>query len=247
MANFLLKLRKMLAWLRVIPKSILDMARDRVRLDPYTLRNSASIPNSENGPLTDEELMERVSHRDTTALGMIFDRFYKVVLKITWRILGDRAEAEDLTQEIFLQIFHHAHRFDSSQETTKSAIVRYSFYRSYNRRQSMVLRRLQHDPQTIAKVEEEQLEPPFSLKGTEGLTLKETKMVMHRAIALLTEKERTVLTLCYFEGLEYEEVAARLGETAESVRHLFYQATKRVMNGAIEFADEMKLPTPLDS
>ena len=109
----------------------------------------------------------------------------------------------------------------------------------------MILWRL-HDPQTMAQVEEEELEPPFSLKGIEGLTLKETKMVIHRAIALLTEKERTVLTLCYFEGLEYEEVAARLGETAESVRHLFYQATKRVMNGAIEFADEMKLPTPLD-
>src|SRR6266446_2576653 len=179
MANFLLKLRKMLAWLRVIPKSILDMARDRVRLDPYTLRNSASIPNSENGPLTDEELMERVSHRDTTALGMIFDRYYRVVLNITWRVLRDRAEAEDLTQEIFLQIFQHANRFDPSQETAKSAIVRYSFQRSYNRRMSMILRR-QHDPETIAKLEAEQLEPPFSLKGIEGLTLKETKIVMHR-------------------------------------------------------------------
>jgi len=246
MANFQLKLRKILAWLRATPKSILDMARDRVGLGPFKLRNSASIPDSENGALTDEELMERVSHRDTTALGMIFDRFYKVVLNITWRVLRDRAEAKDLTQDIFLQIFHHAHRFDSSQDTVKSGIVRYSFQRSYNRRMSMILRR-KYAPETIGKLEAEQLEPPFSLKGIEGLTLKETKMVMHRAIALLTEKERTVLTLCYFEGLEYEEVAARLGETAESVRHLFYQATKRFMNGAIEFADEMKLPTPLDS
>jgi len=228
------------------PKSILDMAKDPVGLGTCKLRNSASIHDSEYGPLTDEELMERVSHRDLTALDMIFDRFYKVVLNITWRVLRDRAEAEDLTQEIFLQIFHHAHRFDSSQETAKSGIVRYSFYRSYNRRMSMILRR-QHDPETIAKLEAERLEPPFTLEGIEGLTLKETKMVMHRAIALLTEKERTVLTLCYFEGLEYEEVAARLGETVESVRHLFYQATKKVMNAAIELADEMKLPTPLDS
>ncbi len=246
MANFPLRLRKILTWLRGTPKSIWDMARDGVGLGPYKLRNSASIPDSENGPLTDEELMGRVSHRDLMALGIIFDRFYKVVLNITWRVLRDRAEAEDLTQEIFLQIFHHAHRFDSSQETAKSAIVRYSFQRSYNRRMSMILRR-QHDPETIAKLEEEQLEPPFSLKGIEGLTLKETKTVMQRAIALLTEKERTVLTLCYFEGLEYEEVAARLGETVESVRHLFYQATKKVMNGVIELAEEMKLPTPLDS
>ncbi len=110
----------------------------------------------------------------------------------------------------------------------------------------MILRRL-HDPQTIAKVEEEELEPPFSLEGIEGLTLKETKMVMHRAIALLTEKEPTVLALCYFQGLEYEEVAARLGETDESVRQLFYQATKKVMKAAIELPDEMKLPTSIDS
>src|SRR5258708_17725526 len=149
MANFSLKLRKILGWLRAIPKSILDMARGRI--GPYKLRNSASIPNSENGSLTDEELMERVSHRDTTALGVIFDRFYKVVLNITWRILRDRAEAEDLTQEIFFQIFHHAHRFDSSQDTVKSAIVRYSFQRSYNRRMSMILRR-KYAPEQIAKL-----------------------------------------------------------------------------------------------
>jgi len=246
MANFLLKLRKILAWFRATAMSTLDMARELVGLGPYKLRNSASIPDSENGPLTDEELMERVSHQDATALGMIFDRFYKVVLNIAWRVLGDRAEAEDLTQEIFLQIFHHAHRFDSSQETAKSAIVRYSFQRSHNRRMSMILRR-KYAPETIAKLEAEQLEPPFSLKGIEGLTLKETRIVIHRAMALLTEKERTVLTLCYFEGLEYKEVAARLGETVESVRHLFYQAIKKVMNAAIELADEMKLPTPLDS
>lgn len=246
MANFLLKLRKKLAWLRATPKSILDMARDRVRLGSYKLRNSASIPDSENEPLTDEEVMERVGHGDTTAFGMIFDRFYKVVLNITWRVIRDRAEAEDLTQKIFVQIFQHANRFDSSQETAKSAIVRYSFYMSYNRRQSMILLR-PHDRQSIAKVEDEELEPPFSLKGIEGLTLKETKMVMHRAIALLTEKERTILTLCYFEGLEYKEVAARLGETVESVGHLFYQATKKIMNAAIGMADEMRLPTPLDS
>src|SRR5260370_41036709 len=111
---------------------------------------------------------------------------------------------------------------------------------------SMILRR-KYAPEAIAKLEAEQHEPPFSLEGIEGLTLKETKMVMHRAIALLTDKERMVLTLCYFEGLEYQEVAARLGETAESARHLFYEATKKVMNAAIELADEMKLPTPLDS
>src|SRR5260370_15136490 len=223
MANFLPKLRKILAWLRATPNSVLSMTRDRVGLGRYKLRNSASIPDSENGSLTDEELMERGSHRDTTALGMIFDRFYKVVLNITWRVLGDRAEAEDLTQEIFLQIFQHAHRFDSSQETAKSAIVRYSFQRSYNRRMSMILRR-QHDPETIAKLEAERLEPPFSLEGIEGLTLKETRIVIRRAIALLTEKERTVLTLWYFEGLEYEDVAAPLAETFKPVRPLFYQS-----------------------
>src|SRR5258707_11500034 len=117
MANLLLKLRKILAWLRATPKSILEMARDWVGLGLYKLRNSASIADSENGRLTDEELIARVSHRDTTALGMIFDRYYKVVLNITWKVLGNRAEAKNLTQEIFLQIFHHAHRFDSSQET----------------------------------------------------------------------------------------------------------------------------------
>src|SRR5258708_7488572 len=139
MDNFQLGLRKMLAWLCATPKILFDIVRGRPSLGRYNVRHSASIPDSENEVLTDEELVERISHGDTTALGMIFDRFYKVVLNITWRVLRDRAEAKDLTQDIFLQIFHHAHRFDSSQETAKSAIVRYSFQRSYNRRMSMIL------------------------------------------------------------------------------------------------------------
>src|SRR5260370_36224745 len=123
------------------------------------------------------------------SLGSIFDRFYKGVINNTWRVLRNRAEAKDLTYAIFLQIFHHARRFDSSQETAKSAIVRYSFQRSYSRRMSMILRR-KYAPETIAKLEAEQLEPPFSLEGSEGVTLTQTKMVMRSAICLLTENER---------------------------------------------------------
>ncbi len=51
------------------------MAQNGVEFASYNLPNSASIPDSENEVLTDEELIERVGHGDTSALGMIFDRF----------------------------------------------------------------------------------------------------------------------------------------------------------------------------
>src|SRR5260221_6432284 len=110
---------------------------------------------------------------------------------------------------------------------------------------SMILRR-QYDPETIAKLEAERLEPPFSLEGIEGLTLKETKMVMHRAIALLTEKERTVLTLCYFEGLERsEEHTSELQSHSDLVCRLLLEKKKK-LGGAGAIAPEEANLLPID-
>src|SRR5258708_32338497 len=74
------------------------------------------------------------------AMTVLFDRYYRLVLTIAYRILRDRAEAEDLMQEVFLEIFRDADKYDSSRGSVKTWLLQYVYHRSLNRKQYLSLR-----------------------------------------------------------------------------------------------------------
>src|SRR5262249_29487130 len=76
------------------------------------------IPN-----MTDEEVMEQHRQRHADALPILFGRFYRLVLRVELRILRDQGEAEDVTQDIFLEIFNKADQFDRSRGPRKIWIL----------------------------------------------------------------------------------------------------------------------------
>src|SRR6516225_6610637 len=86
------------------------------------------IPN-----MTDEDVMEQLRQGHPDALPILFDRFYRLVLKVALRILRDKGEAEDVTQDIFLEIFNKADQFDRSRGTAKIWILQYAYHWSLSR------------------------------------------------------------------------------------------------------------------
>jgi RNA polymerase sigma-70 factor (ECF subfamily) len=90
--------------------------------------------------LSDEDVMEQLRQGHPDALPILFDRFYRLVLKIALRILRDPGEAEDLMQDVFFEIFNKAAQFDSAKGSTKTWILQYAYHRSLNRRQYLALR-----------------------------------------------------------------------------------------------------------
>jgi RNA polymerase sigma-70 factor (ECF subfamily) len=85
--------------------------------------------------LSDEEVMKQVRQGNPDALLILFDRFYRLVLKVALRILRDPGEAEDLMQDVFLEIFDKADQFDAAKGSAKTWILQYAYHRSLNRRQ----------------------------------------------------------------------------------------------------------------
>jgi RNA polymerase sigma-70 factor (ECF subfamily) len=73
--------------------------------------------------LSDEGMMEQVRQGHPDALPILFDRFYRLVLKIALRILRDAGEAEDLMQEVFLEIFKKSAQFDPAKGSLKTWIL----------------------------------------------------------------------------------------------------------------------------
>ncbi len=90
--------------------------------------------------LSDEEIMKQVRQGHPDALLILFDRFYRLVLKVALRILRDPGEAEDLMQDVFFEIFNKADQFDAARGSAKTWILQYAYHRSLNRRQYLALR-----------------------------------------------------------------------------------------------------------
>ena len=102
--------------------------------------------------LSDEDVMERLRKGHPDALPILFDRFYRLVLRIASRILRDPGEAEDVMQEVFLEIFNRAAQFDPAKGSAKTWILQYAYHRSLSRRQYLALRNF-YDRRQISEPE----------------------------------------------------------------------------------------------
>jgi RNA polymerase sigma-70 factor (ECF subfamily) len=170
--------------------------------------------------LSDEDVMERLRKGDPDALPVLFARFYRLVLRIASRILRDPGEAEDVMQEVFLEIFNKAAQFDSAKGSAKTWILQYAYHRSLSRRQYLALRNF-YDRRQIG---EREFSESCSLDlSWRGLTVQEWRRVIGQGLATLNEKQRKTIELACFQGLLLSEIAERTKESLPNVRHYYYR------------------------
>ncbi len=170
--------------------------------------------------MTDEDVMERLRNGDPDALPLLFDRFHRLVMKIALRILRDAGEAEDVMQEIFLEIFNKAGQFDPAKGSAKTWILQYAYHRSLSRRQYLALRNFYDRHQTT---ELEILESNRVDISWRGLTFEEWRRVIQQGLATLNEKQRKTVEMVCFQGLLLSEIAERTKESLPNVRHHYYR------------------------
>jgi RNA polymerase sigma-70 factor, ECF subfamily len=170
--------------------------------------------------MSDEDLMEQLRNGQPDALPILFDRFHRLVLKIALRILRDPGEAEDVMQDIFLEIFNKADRFDRTKGSAKTWILQYAYHRSLSRRQYLALRNFydRHKTTEIEIAESNSIDIVWR-----GLTFLEWRRVIQQGLATLTDKQRKTLELACFQGLLLSEIAERTRESLPNVRHHYYR------------------------
>jgi RNA polymerase sigma-70 factor (ECF subfamily) len=168
----------------------------------------------------DDELMEhlRLGHED--ALTVLFDRYHRLVLSIALKVLRDEGEAEDLVQDVFLNLHQTAERFDRTRGTPKAWIIQMSYRRSYNRRQYLATRAF-YETDGIEELQE-QMSFRSALHGPESRRLA-AQMLSH-----VEGVQRRALQLICLHGLTMDETAAKMGETVGNVRHHYYRGLARL-------------------
>ncbi len=175
------------------------------------------------GPATEAaaDVMTRLARGEEAALAELYDRLSGLVNALALRILRDPTEAEDVVQEVFVQAWRQADRFDPSRGRPEAWICTITRTRALDRLRRRVARR--EDP-------EQEAPEALHAAGTEE------SLAVRRALAGLTERERAALELAYYEGLTQTEIAARLGEPLGTVKTRIRTAMLRLRRALEPFA-----------
>jgi RNA polymerase sigma-70 factor (ECF subfamily) len=155
------------------------------------------------------------------ALAVLFDRHYRLVFSVAQRILRDRGEAEDLMQEVFLEVYREAGKFDPARGSVKTWILQYAYHRSLNRRKYLKLRGHYHESKVVNGEPADHAHVSFS----------DWQSAIRRGMDQLSENERRVIEQVCFEGLVLKEVAERTGEPLPNVRNYYYRGLRKLRLG----------------
>ena len=148
-------------------------------------------------------LMERVQRGDREAFSDLYDELSPVVYGVTLRVLRDKALAEEVTQEIFVEIWKTATRFDGARGNVRSWAATIAHRRAVDRVRSVEAARRRD--QADADDREE------ATGGVDDEVVSKMQSdVVRAALNVLSEKQRKAIELAYFDGLSYREVALAL-------------------------------------
>lgn len=171
--------------------------------------------------MTDAELITAIVRKEKSAFDLFYDRYAQIIFNVCIRILRDEAEAEDVMQEIFVQIWREVERYDASRASVRTWLFTIARSRSLDRYRSLKTagQRIEHPPDE----EFQSLSTGQDLPGA-GVMQPYVRGVMSR----LSTEHRCVLEMAYYDGLTQEEIASRLGEPLETVKSRIRSALGRL-------------------
>jgi RNA polymerase sigma-70 factor, ECF subfamily len=175
-------------------------------------------------PVRDEVLIEQMRDGRTDALGILFDRYCRLVFGVAKRILRDSGEAEDLMQEVFLEICRKADLYDPSRGTVKIWLLQYAYHRSFNRRKYLALRNFYDTSPHIALAH---LELSSEWSGRE-LSTQQWHEILDRGMKELSDNERRTIELVAYEGWTVREASVRLQQSYANSRNHYYRGLQKL-------------------
>jgi RNA polymerase sigma-70 factor (ECF subfamily) len=188
------------------------------------VREPCGLIYQELAELSDEKIMLHLAAGHGDAVAVLFDRYSRLVLNIAAKIVQDHAEAEDLTQEIFVELCRTSARFDAAKGTAKMWVIRSAYRRSLNRRRSLKMRNT-HVLEDLGDLENC---PSTEIGLSQALTPQESSRLARQMLGALDAGQRRVIELVYFEGLSMKDVAERTGDSFASVRHRYYRGISKM-------------------
>ena len=151
-----------------------------------------------------ETLIRQIARGNQQALGSFYDTTSSVVYGLAIRILGNSATAEEVTLDVYTQVWRQAAGFNAQRGTPSAWLVMLTRSRALDR-----LRMSRHEEQHLATLSAT-LSPIALTTPEESSLVGERRRLVQAALDELPVEQRQVLELVYFSGLSHSEIAARL-------------------------------------
>ncbi len=159
----------------------------------------------------DAELIRAVARGDQQAFADLYDRYSSILFGLLLRILNGRAEAEDVLQEVFIQVWQKAGDFNEDRGRAFTWLVTLARSRAIDR-----LRSTESRDRTAHRAAREVID--WEINADDGAIRSEESALVRSALAEIPAEQRRTLTLAYFEGLTQSEIASRLNEPLGTVK-----------------------------
>jgi RNA polymerase sigma-70 factor (ECF subfamily) len=158
-------------------------------------------------------LVRRVAAQDAHALHALYDRAHRIVFTLAVRITGDRESAEEVTLDVFLDVWRRAGAYDPANGTVLGWIMNQARSRAIDRLR-FEQRKKRRSPDGIGPPQEadEDADPGRIVE------IEQQARALRSALAALPPQERQVIECAFLSGLTHPEVALRLGQPLGTVK-----------------------------
>jgi RNA polymerase sigma-70 factor (ECF subfamily) len=156
---------------------------------------------------SDKELATRVRAGDQEAMGALYDRYSQLVYAVALRVLADTAAAEDVLQEVFMQLWRNPARFDASRGSLGAWLAVIARNRAID---ALRKRRHESDIEDIII----SVEPDLASEADRSRAAKSVRGALNG----MHPAQRLALEMAFFEGLTHTEIAAKTGDPLGTIK-----------------------------
>ncbi len=221
---------KVIASTRRKPKKRVGLEKSRAR--PVTV-----APQLEPGAPSDLDLMQGIQAGDADALSQLYDRYNGILKALILRVIHNEAEADDLLQEIFMEIWNQAKNFSAQKGKPLGWMVTLA-----RRRAIDGLRKNQAYARAEERLKNETEQQPDAWGNNateEEILLSDTRALIRKVISSLPPPQQQAIDLAFFKGMSQREIAAKTNTPLGTVKTRLELGLKKIYDGLKEFRDEL--------
>jgi RNA polymerase sigma-70 factor (ECF subfamily) len=197
----------------------------------------AVIPSLMPGAPSDLELMNGIQAGDPEALSQLYDRYNGILKALILRVIHNEAEADDLLQEIFMEIWNQSKNFSSQKGKPLGWMVTLA-----RRRAIDGLRKKQAYARAEERLQAETEQQPDAWvhnSTEEEIELSDTRNLIRKVISGLPPAQQQAVELAFFRGMSQREIAAKTNTPLGTVKTRLELGLKKIYDGLKELKDEL--------
>jgi len=189
------------------------------------------------GEPTDLELMRGIQEEDPEALSKLYDRYNGILKALILRVIHNESEADDLLQEIFMEIWNQARNFSAQKGKPLGWMVTLA-----RRRAIDGLRKKQAYARAEERLQSETEQQPEAWVHNatqEEISFGDTRVLVRKVINNLPPAQQEAIELAFFRGMSQREIAANTNTPLGTVKTRLELGLKKIYDGLKELQHEL--------